>query len=223
MHSNNNNINKNNCECDDDDDGEDEDDEEEDGLIKNSTIEPQKSQQKHLSEFFHHLQTNPMNNLSGSNGLITPSNTMNLLEDSNPIMMQVRLAQMMASAAASSNAGHDSMMHTFANIQRNFLFQLINDPAAAAQAAASAAVFTNQVKGNTTPISLITSNNNKQLGSGRKRKSTPEKRVITNHGSSNNNGDVRNTLCLSYYISLFRHLQQLNMNHLIILIQPIIH
>ena len=32
--------------------------------------------------------------------------------------------------------------------------------------------------------------NNKQIGSGRKRKSTPGKRVITNHSLVTNNGNV---------------------------------
>ncbi len=60
---------------------------------------------------------------------------------------------------------------------------------AAAQATA-AAVSATQMKSNISPISLITSNN-KQIGSGRKRKSTPEKRVVTN-----NNGDVLNFVFL---------------------------
>jgi hypothetical protein len=81
------------------------------------------------------------------------------------------------------------MMNTFANMQRNFLLKILSDPMAVAQAAqaAAAAVSATQSKANISPISLKTSNKG---GSSRKRKSTPEKRVITNHRSSNNNGDV---------------------------------
>jgi hypothetical protein len=143
------------------------DDDEEDGLIKNS------------SEIYR-----PRNTLPGSNGL-----TMNLLEETtNPNLMQLRLAQMMASAANSSNPGQQlndnhSMMNALANIQRNMMLQILSDPMAAAQAAAAAAaaMSSTQIKANLTPIS----SNNKQMGSGRKRKSTPEKRPITN-----NNGNV---------------------------------
>jgi hypothetical protein len=149
----------NNHECNEDDD---DDDEEEDGLIKSSR-----------------------NTLSGSNGLITTGNTMNLIEETNPNLLQLRLAQMMTSAVNSGQHLNDnhSMMNTFANIQRNFLLQFLSDPMAAAQAAAAAAaaVSSTQIKANITPMSL----NNKQIGSGRKRKSTPEKRLITN-----NNGDI---------------------------------
>jgi hypothetical protein len=118
---------------------------------------------------------------------------MNLLDETNPHTLQIRLAQMMANMAASSSSpGHhmDTMMSTIANMQRNILLKIFNDPMAAAQATA-AAVSATQMKSNISPIALITSNN-KQIGSGRKRKSTPEKRVITNHRSTNNNnnGDV---------------------------------
>ncbi|CAF5173517.1 unnamed protein product, partial [Rotaria magnacalcarata] len=51
----------NNGHCNDDDD-------DEEGLIKNSS---QKLQQQNLVEFMHRLQANPLNTLSGSNGLIT--------------------------------------------------------------------------------------------------------------------------------------------------------
>jgi len=170
---------------------------------------PEKSQQQNFTEFLHRLQTNPLNALSGSNGLITPSNTMNLLEETNPNLLHFRLAHMMANAANSTNTGQhlnnntnvDSMMNTFANIQRNFLLQFFSDPMAAAQAAATAAaaVSATQTKANNiTPMSLMASNN-KQIGSGRKRKSTPEKRVVTNHRSSNNNGDVNIHLLFIHY------------------------
>ena len=114
---------------------------------------------------------------------------MNLLDETNPHILQMRLAQMMANAGTSS-VGHnndDSMMNTLANIQRNFLLKLLSDPMAAAQAAqVAAAVSASQIKANNmSPISLTS--NNKQSGSGRKRKSPPEKRVITNHRSNNNN------------------------------------
>ena len=164
------------------------DDEEEVGLMK---ISPQKSQPH---EFFHPL--------SSSNGLIT---TRNLLEDTNSNLLQLRLAHMMAAANTgqhlNENNNNDAMMNTFANMQRNFLLQFLSDPIAAAhaaQAAATAAAHSaSQTKANLTPMSLITSNN-KQIGSGRKRKSTPEKRVVTNHRSSNNNGDV-SILCFIFY------------------------
>ncbi|CAF4161410.1 unnamed protein product [Rotaria sp. Silwood2] len=203
---NNNNNNNNN------DDGEDENDDDDDeiGLIKNPS---QKFQQQNFNEFLYRLQTNPMNTLSGSNGLITTGNTMNLLEESNPNLLQLRLAHMMASAASmnSTNTGQnrndnntnaDTMINTLANIQRNFLLQFFNDPVAAAQAAqaaaaaasaAAAAASATQMKANLTPIPLMTSNN-KQIGSCRKRKSTPEKRILTNHRSSNNNGDTSPTI-----------------------------
>ncbi|CAF1989370.1 unnamed protein product [Rotaria magnacalcarata] len=187
----------NNGHCNDDDD-------DEEGLIKNSS---QKLQQQNLVEFMHRLQANPLNTLSGSNGLITAGNTMNLIEESNPNLMQLRLAHMMAAAAYmnSTSAGQnrndnnnnvDSMMNTLANMQRNFLLQFFNDPLAAAQAtqqaAAAAAVSATHMKANLTPMSLMTTNN-KQIGSCRKRKSTPEKRVLTNHQSSNNNDNASPT------------------------------
>ena len=180
------------------------DDEEEDGLIKNS------------SEIYH-----PRNTLPGSNGL-----TMNLLEETtNPNLMQLRLAQMMASAVNSSSPGQQlndnhSMMNALANMQRSMMLQILSDPMAAAQAAAAAAaaMSSTQIKAtNLTPLS----SNNKQMGSGRKRKSTPEKRPITN-----NNGNVR-IFSLTYFFVMFRfrHLQSMNTNHLriIIMIQSIIH
>lgn len=154
-----------------------------------------------MTEVFRRLQTNPMNMFSGSNGLITAGNTTNLLEESNPSLLQMRLAHMMASMAAmnSTNAGQnrndnnnnaESITNAFANMQRNLLLQFFNDPMAAAQVAQAAAAAATHMKTNMAPISLATTNN-KQSGSGRKRKSIPEKRVLTNHRSSNNNGDVR--------------------------------
>jgi hypothetical protein len=153
--------------------------------------------------------------------------TKNSLDETNPNLLQLRIAHMMANmaaAASSSSTGHnngpnvDSMMNTFANMQRNFLLKILSDPMAAAQAAqaTAAVVSATQNKSNISPISLITSNN-KQLGSGRKRKSTPEKRVVTNHRSTNNNDDVKKFLFLFKkkqisHFSSFRHLQLLNMN-----------
>ena len=123
---------------------------------------------------------------------------MNLLDETNPNILQLRLAHIMANAAAVASTGQnnnntndgsnvDNMMNTLANIQRNFLLKLISNPMAAAQAVQAAAAAT-QIKANISPA-LITSNN-KQIKSSRKRKSTPEKRVITNHRSTNNNDDV---------------------------------
>ena len=190
----NNHLN-NNRPCNDDDD-------DEDGLIKSS---PKKSQQQNLSEFFHRLQTNPINSLSGSNGLMTR----NLLDETNPNLMQLRLAHMMASAAAANsglnlNDNMDSMMNIFANMQRNFALQFLSDPMAAAQAtqaaATAAAASATHIKGNIPSMS----SNNKQISSGRKRKSTPEKRVISNHRSANNNGDVR--FILPFYVYQYFYL-----------------
>ena len=89
----------------------------------------------------------------------------------------------------------DSAVNTFAQMQRNILFQFLNDPVSAA--AAAAAMSATPIKtGLSSSMPLLTSKmnvplaNNKQIGSGRKRKSTPEKRVITNHRTSTNNGDV---------------------------------
>lgn len=158
---------------------------------------------------------NFVHRLQNPNGLITTGNTMNLLDESNPNFMQLRLAQMMTTFASmnSANMGQnrndhnnndaDSMMNTFANLQRNFLIQYLNDPIAAAQAAqaaaaAAATVSASQIKPNLSPISLITSNT-KQSGSCRKRKSTPEKRVLTNHRSSNNNNNNGNVRSLISY------------------------
>ncbi|CAF4834222.1 unnamed protein product, partial [Rotaria magnacalcarata] len=70
---------------------------------------------------------------------------MNLIEESNPNLMQLRLAHMMAAAAYmnstsvgqnrnDNNNNVDSMMNTLATMQRNFLLQFFNDPLAAAQA-----------------------------------------------------------------------------------------
>lgn len=121
---------------------------------------------------------------------------MNLLDETNPTIIQLRFAQMMANMAATQSAssehnnGHnmDAMINTFANMQRNYLLKILSDPMAAAQAsqATAAAISASQNKSLISPIS----NNNKQIGSGRKRKSTPEKRVITNHRATNNNGNV---------------------------------
>ena len=167
-------------------------------------IPSRKSHEENLTEHFHHLQTNPINALSGLNGLLTTGNAMNLNEESNPNLLQLRLAHMIASMAAvnSMNIGHhrtdnnnvDSMMNTLASLQRNFLVHFLNDPMAAAQAAqiaaVGAAIPTTPTKTNTMPTSL-TILNNQQIGSVRKRKSTPGKRVLTNHRSSTNNDDVR--------------------------------
>ncbi|CAF0983312.1 unnamed protein product [Adineta ricciae] len=151
--------------CNADEDEDDNGDDDDEGELRKASIE--KSQQQNFNELLHRLQTNSMNALSGSNGLITTAATSTNSTQQNPIM------------------------NTLANMQRNWFLQFLNDPMAAAQAAqaAAAAVSATQIKANLTPMSLITSNM-KQLGSGRKRKSTPEKRVVTNHQSTNNNGDM---------------------------------
>jgi hypothetical protein len=110
---------------------------------------------------------------------------MHLLDGMDPNNFQLHLAHMMANIAAASapssqHPNADTMMSSFANMQRNLL-KMFGNPMAAAQAVAAA-----QIKSNVSPISA----HNKQIGSGRKRKSTPEKRVITNHRSANNNGNV---------------------------------
>jgi len=124
--------------------------------------------------------------------------TMHLLHETNPNNLQLRLAQMLANVGSSSSTGLnnnnggnnvDSAMNAIADMQRNLILKLLNDPMAAAQAATAAAMSATQIKANLSPISLITSHN-KQIGSGRKRKSTPEKRVISNYRPANNNGDV---------------------------------
>ena len=122
----------------------------------------------------------------------TSDPTINLLDESNPNIFQLRLAHMMANAAATASTGQnndgsnpDAMMNTLANIQRNFLLKILSNPMAAVQAAQAAATAT-QIKASTSPMA----SNNKQLKSSRKRKSIPEKRVVTNHRSTNNNDDV---------------------------------
>jgi hypothetical protein len=169
-----NQTNNNNGDCSDDEDNDDEeeDDEEEKGLITKS----QSTKQKNPPEF------SQKNNAATLTNVSDPS--MHLIDGMDPNNFQIRLAHMMANiAAASSPSPHhnmDSMMSSFANMQRNLL-KIFTNPMAAAQATA-----TTQIKSNISPVS----SHNKQIGSGRKRKSTPEKRVITNHRSTNNNGNV---------------------------------
>ena len=200
-HLTNENTNKRQCNDNNGNDEDDDDDGNENGLIK---IPSRKSPEEILTECFHHLQTNPMNVLSGLNGLIRTGNAMNLNEESNTNLLQLRLAHMMASmtAANSMNTGHhrtdnndvDTMMNTLASLQRNFLVHFLNDPIAAAQAAqiaaTGAAIVTTPTKTNTKPT-LLTTLNDRQSGSVRKRKSTPGKRVLTNRRSSTNNDDVK--------------------------------
>lgn len=136
---------------------------------------------------------NFVSNLSGINP--TDPMMMNLLHEANPQLFQLHLAHLMANTPmAASIPGQNNnidtnnvegMMNTLANLQRNFLLKVFSDPRAAAQVS----MLANQMKTNMPSMSLIGSNN-KQVGSGRKRKSTPEKRVITNYRSANN-GDVR--------------------------------
>jgi hypothetical protein len=170
--TNNNNNNNGDCTDDEDDDDDDEDEEEEEGLVTKS----QSTKQKIPPEF------SQKNNPVALTNITDPS--MHLLDGIDPNTFQLRLAHMMANiAAASSSSPHhsmDSMMNSFANMQRNLL-KIFTNPMAAAQANVPA-----QIKSNVSPISA----HNKQSGSGRKRKSTPEKRVITNHRATTNNDNV---------------------------------
>ena len=116
------------------------------------------------------------NSLSTSNGLITTSN---LLDGANSNLFQMHLAQIMASTINANSPYPDTnnhpMINTLANIQKNLFMQYFNDSTGATQAVTS------------TPVK----SNNKHTSSGRKRKSTPEKRAISNHPLPiNNNGDV---------------------------------
>ncbi|CAF4206842.1 unnamed protein product [Rotaria socialis] len=171
------------CNDDEDDDAEDDDDDDDEvGLVSNPKTKLKKSKAKNLSELVFNASS------------MRPSDpTMSLLQETNANILQLRLAQMMTSAAfdgslpTGQNNHVDGMLSTFANLQRNLL-KFFNDPRAATQAAIS----TNPMKANIAPISLSTTNN-KQGGSGRKRKSTPEKRVITNYRPANNNGDISPT------------------------------
>ena len=178
----------NNCDYDDDDEDNDDDDEEEDGLVKTDL---DKTPEKNLSDFIQRLQNNTRHTPNGSLPAAHP--TMNILEETNPQLLQMRLAQMMGQPLNDPSQA-DAMMNRFASMQRHFFLQFLNDPMAAAQAAqaAAAAMSANQAKGSAsimTPTGSL-NGNSKQASSGRKRKSTPEKRVLTNHHSSANNGDV---------------------------------
>ena len=162
----NRSINRtNNGECshdedgDDEDDDDDDDDEDEEGLIRKS----QSIQPSNLPVSF----ANP---------------SMQLLDGVDPNEFQLHLARMMANIATapvstSSHQNMETMMNTLNHFQRNFLKMCAADPRTMAQAAA-AAQFPSGLSAISSP--------NKQTSSGRKRKSTPEKRVITQ-----NNGDVR--------------------------------
>ncbi|CAF1495550.1 unnamed protein product [Rotaria sp. Silwood1] len=207
----NNLTNKNQCNGDEDNDIEDEEDddqeeddeeeeeeEEEIGLISSPKIKSKKIKKKNLTQFSH---KNIISNINPSSTINSSDSSINLLQETNPNLLPLRLAHMMANAAAvaSFSTGQnnnnnnntdsnnvDTMMNTFANMQRNFLLKILSDPMAAAMSAT-------QMKTNISPISLIESNN-KQSGSGRKRKSTPEKRIITNYRTTNNNGDSSPTI-----------------------------
>ena len=172
--TNNNNNNNGDCSDDEGDDEDEEDEEDEVGLVAKS----QSIKQKNSPEF------SQKNNAATFPNANNPS--MHLIDGIDPNNFQLHLAHMMANIAAASSPSSqhpnmDSMMNSFANMQRNLL-KMFGSPMAAAQAAAAAA----QMKSNISPISA----HNKQIGSGRKRKSTPEKRVVTNHRSANNNGNV---------------------------------
>ncbi|UJR31404.1 hypothetical protein I4U23_018897 [Adineta vaga] len=183
------------CKDEENDDGDDEEDadeeeEEEDRALRNSTSKYHEPNSKNIPDL---LRRNAVSNLNSSE---LPS-----LDTTNPALLQLHLAHMLANAAAAAagqNISHDgnnvdSMMNTFANMQQNFLLKILNDPLAAAQAAQMAAAASAlQNKTHSSPIALV-SPNKKQSGSGRKRKSTPEKRVITNHRSADDDGDTSPT------------------------------
>ena len=162
----NNRTNNGECSQDEDGDDEEEDDEDEDdeqGLVRKS----QSTKPTNLPIAF----ANP---------------SMSMLEGVDPTEFQLHFAHMMANIAAlSGSTPHpnvDTMMHTINNMQRNLL-KICPDPRAMAQVTAAAAA-TGQFQ---TDLLAIPSPN-KQNTTGRKRKSTPEKRVITQ-----NNGDVRSS------------------------------
>lgn len=184
---------KNNDPCndadeDDDDDDDDEDEEEDDG---ENSDNPHRSQPSH-----NHTSAGLHSSIPSSllaNNAFDPS--LNALDETNPALLQLRFVHMMANLAAASNStggnhgnNPESMMAALANMQRNAFMKIMSDPMAAAQmAAAPASASASQIKTNFS----TTSANNKQASSARKRKSTPEKRVIANHRIGANNGHVR--------------------------------
>jgi len=97
-------------------------------------------------------------------------------DENNPAMMQLRFVQMMTNLAAGSNIpnNNESLMNAFATMQRNMMMKIMTDPINAVQ----------QTMLNNSPITPILSQN-KQTA--RKRKSTPEKRVVTGSAKANNN------------------------------------
>jgi hypothetical protein len=187
---------------DDDDDDNDEDDDDEEGLIKPSLSEPRQSQIQNIAALAQHYQASNRNALSNSNGFLSANNkSLNASDDINTNMLQAHFAQMIAAANSGQhlNDHHhvDSTMNTLAHIQRNILLQFFNDPSAATQAAQAAAATAAVLSTTSTksslasmPVMSSTTAHDKQAGSGRKRKSTPEKRVVTNHRLPNDNGDV---------------------------------
>lgn len=163
----------NNGECSQDEDGDDEeeddeDDDDEEGLVR----KPQSTKPTNLPIAF-------------------PNPSMNMLEGVDPTEFQLHFAHMMANIAAlSASTPHqnaDTMMHTINNMQRNLL-KICPDPRTMAQAAAATGQFQTDLLAIPSP--------NKQNTTGRKRKSTPEKRVITH-----NNGDVRSSSFLQEKIA----------------------
>lgn len=174
----------------DDDDDLDDDDEEDDGEHFSHTRRSQSSHHNHASVG---LQSSSTPSSLLTNNVFDPA--LNALDESNPALLQLRFVHMMANLAAASNStgenhgtNPETMMAALANMQRNAFMKMMSDPSAAAQmAVAAASASTAQLKTNLSP----TSSNNKQGGSGRKRKSTPEKRVIAHHRIEANNGHVR--------------------------------
>lgn len=165
-HPNTNNGQCNDIDDDDEDDGmideeadgdDDNEDDDEKGLVKPST----------------------------SNGYFCNPN--NIKDERNLNHMQTHLAQMMV---GQPQQPMDPTMNAIAHLQRNLLFQFFNDPIATAQAAQAAAAAAAALSATPTKADILSktnnhnNNNNKPMGSGRKRKSTPEKRVVTSHGDA---------------------------------------
>ena len=99
----------------------------------------------------------------------------NLLNGADPQLFQMYMNQILRNSST-TNSNMDAMANTFNNMQRNIMKMFSQNP-----------LPMNHFAPQIPPMSLLTSNTTKQnLTNSRKRKSIPEKRVITN-----NNGNVR--------------------------------
>ena len=187
-----NNNNNNNNDDDDDEETDGDETDEDSSTLRASKQEPP-------SNASHYQSLAAMN----------PSSIfMNTLDETNPNMLQLRLLQMMNGASAGQNNGAhaESMMNTFAAMQRNLFLKIFSDPMAAAHAAqaAQAAMSASQAKTMASPASLLASpHKQSSSSSSRKRKSTPEKRVITHPHprSTSNNGEVSIGSCRKHPLS----------------------